>query len=76
MYKELYFASKLGDIEKIEQLIEKGADINFRYKKTKGGSPLFIATANNQINTVKFLLEKGADLYSVDKFGLTTVTKN
>lgn len=48
-----------GQIETAKLLIEKGADVNIT--DAKGNTPLLIACANNRVEIIKPLLEKGAD---------------
>lgn len=56
-----------GNIEKLEELFSDGTDINIRIGSKEGKTPLIIASEQNQIAAVNFLLKKGADenlLYS------------
>ena len=61
--KALWAAAKEGDSAKVKQLLDKGVDINI-YGSTVGVdfgcTALFWAAANNHINTVELLIEKGA----------------
>jgi ankyrin repeat protein len=63
---ELNEATKAGDVVKIRQLLEQGADIN-----AKSGvfewTPLHIAIALGKPYIMKLLIEKGADLEARDR---------
>ncbi|NOY71622.1 MAG: hypothetical protein GXP14_04485 [Gammaproteobacteria bacterium] len=53
-------AARMGDIEKIETLIDQGTNPDV---KNRGGmTPLLAATFNNQLGAVKILIAKGADV--------------
>jgi|ERR1035437_8396189 ankyrin repeat protein len=51
---------ELGIIELMKLLLEKGADINL-YKKELGITALYIAVNQAKVETVKFLLDNGAN---------------
>ena len=55
----LMFASGEGNTAAVEMLVEFGGDIRARSKA--GFTPLLLAVRNNRLDTVKFLLEHGAD---------------
>ena len=50
--------------------VRKGADIDFKDKKT-GHTPLLAATIRGKVQTVQFLLKAGANVSIGDKFGFT-----
>ena len=58
---ELLDASRKGNTSKVISLLEKGADVNVKDKKT-GSTALICASRSGHIETVKALLKKGADL--------------
>jgi ankyrin repeat protein len=60
----LYHAAYSGNIELIDVLIARGA--NLEAKDTEGKTPLFIAISMHNPSTVKYLLNLGANPYSVD----------
>lgn len=61
------------DPEELGFLIEKGADLKATERKY-GLTPLHIATDNRQSSTIiKYLIEHGASLEVVDKFGRTAL---
>jgi uncharacterized protein len=65
---ELCKAAGKGDLAKVRTLIERGVDVNSRpvLGKDNGveisGTPLLAATAEDKIEVVKYLLDKGANV--------------
>ena len=57
-------AAKAGDLQRIEQLLNEGADIN---AAGPFGTALHWAALNGHSNVVKVLAERGADLNAVSK---------
>ena len=55
--------SILGDVVKVNEILEKGADVDA--KARNGNYPaIFLASALGYSDVVKLLLEKGRDHYS------------
>ncbi len=52
-------AAAIGDIARVKELVEDGADLN---ALSKGTSPLHRAVANGRVKVVKYLIEKGANV--------------
>jgi ankyrin repeat protein len=63
---DLLRAVDQGDLAKVKDLLENGADIN---AQSTQGTPLSLASFNGQIEIVKFLIEKGADVDVKDNAG-------
>lgn len=59
-----------GDVETVKKFIEYGADVN---EKSNGMTPLMIAARYNQVEIVKLLLSKGANLKLTDDKGLSAL---
>ena len=57
------------DMSKIQDLIEKGADVEAKDKW--GSTPLHFASGNNHIEIAKLLLDRGADVKAKDNGGQT-----
>jgi ankyrin repeat protein len=57
--RSLYHASRRGDLERMRELIDRGADVNQAIEGD--GSPLIGAARAGQLGAVKLLLERGAD---------------
>ena len=62
-------AARIGDIEWIRQLVKDGCDVNAPDYDLR--SPLHVAAAEGQLETVQVLLESGAAVHVVDRFGYT-----
>jgi hypothetical protein len=58
--KQMHDAAKQGDIATLETLLANGADIDGGRHET----PLSMAAFHNQMETVQYLLRKGADIHS------------
>ena len=68
-YSALIKASKEGNTDLIEFLIENGADINA--KTAHGFTPLLYASKNGHHSIIELLVVNGADVDIKDKAGLT-----
>lgn len=56
---KLVAASFIGDLRKVKQLIDDGADINFL---GKNWNPLHAAIEGKEVEILKYLIERGADV--------------
>ncbi|MBN2181523.1 MAG: SUMF1/EgtB/PvdO family nonheme iron enzyme [Sedimentisphaerales bacterium] len=65
--QEFFNAAKKGDLEKVKQLLEKGADLNANDTDyiIEGATVLIMASREGHLEIVKFLIEKGADVNAV-----------
>jgi len=59
-----------GDVETVKKFIEYGADVN---EKSNGMTPLMVAARYNQVEIIKLLLSKGANLKLTDDKGLSAL---
>jgi len=57
--KALLEAVKKGDLSKVQELVQEGADVNF--KTRSGDTPLHIAASKGHLEILDFLLKNGAD---------------
>lgn len=71
--EQLWEAARKGDAAAVKTLLDRGADVNarFRYNQT----PLFKAAERGHVEVIKVLLERGADVNVKDSFyGATPLT--
>ena len=61
----LMLASKIGNMDIINELIEHGAKID--EKNIEGFSPIIIASENGHLNVVKELIKNGANIDAYSK---------
>lgn len=66
-FTALMFAARHGDVASARLLLEAGADIN--YSSPEYGSALVIAAASSQEEFARFLVERGANPNSTDRWG-------
>ncbi len=60
LYPEFWSAAAGGDLQKVEQLVDKGLDVN--KKDMSGGTALFQAATEGHTDVVEFLISKGAEV--------------
>jgi hypothetical protein len=59
--KELHVAIQKHDLERVQELIQKGADVNFLNQELKPPrSPLYLALSNQQNKIAVALVQAGA----------------
>ncbi|MGC9057983.1 MAG: ankyrin repeat domain-containing protein [Candidatus Micrarchaeia archaeon] len=66
---ELLKAAKSGDLARIKELLNMGADVNA--KDNDGETPAHWATRNGHLEPLKVLIENGADVNAKDNDGWT-----
>jgi len=64
--EQLYEAVRRGDAAEVKALLDKGADVNARFRY--GATALFKAAERGHAEVVKILLERGADVNVKDTF--------
>ena len=64
--KDLFSSCFRGDLDKVKELIQQGADIN-----CDDGYPLQIASRDGYFDIVKYLVELGADIHSTNDLAFT-----
>ena len=69
---KLITAAKEGDIGIVAELINKGANINYR-EKDEQATALDVAVLDENIDLINFLLEHGADVNSTTKNGYSAL---
>lgn len=68
---DLLKAAAAGDLNRIQELLTKGADIDARGKN--GRTSLMLASMKGNTETVKLLLKKGSDINAKNDHGLTAL---
>jgi len=71
--RQLRQAAQQDDVEAVQSLIDRGADVNDR--DFAGGTALHIAATAGNVGLVRRLLEAGADVSSRDSDGFTPLDK-
>lgn len=67
----LHYAARTGDLNRVQELLDHGADINV---KTKNGmSVLRYAVRSGSLELVQWLFELGLDVDEKDRFGYTVI---
>lgn len=69
---DLTWAVLYQDLDKVKQLIEAGADINYQ-EESAGATALIMAVQYNFADIARYLIEKGADLSIRTKTGHTAL---
>lgn len=66
LYNSLTEAAGAGDIDAVTNFLDNGANINGTNKK--GLTPIMLATWENNVDIVKLLIDRGADLSGAMRF--------
>lgn len=66
--KKLLEAIKKSDVQLVQKLVKKGADINFKDKN--GSTPLHYAAVYGNMKIVKYLVKNGADVCARNNKGV------
>src|SRR5687768_10406679 len=69
---ELYAAIRAGDSAKVGALVQGGADTNVKDRRG-GATPLMHAAAHGSLDTMRLLLDKGADVNARNTGGATAL---
>ena len=70
----LFTAARKGDTQTLAKLLQQGYDVNYVCtQQCKGWTPLLIASAEGHTDTVKFLLEHGANPNAQNRLGRTSL---
>jgi ankyrin repeat protein len=71
--EQLYEAARKGDAAEVKALLDKGADVNAKFRY--GATALFKAAERGNTEVVKLLIERGADVNVKDTFyGATAIS--
>ena len=69
--KELFLAAHRGELDKVKELLDAGADVNYRNEDSM--TPLMFAVSGEHLNIVNELIGRGADVTMVDMNGATAL---
>ena len=72
LYKDLIPAAKYGHLDSVRYHINKNPE-RVKERDKKGESLLFLAAKSGNLDVVKFLVEKGADINFADREGRTAL---
>lgn len=73
LHEQLYEAARKGDAAEVKALLDRGADVNARFRY--GATALFKAAERGHTEVVKLLIERGADVNVKDTFyGATAIS--
>ncbi|MEL4895394.1 ankyrin repeat domain-containing protein [Crocosphaera sp. Alani8] len=67
--EELLQATKDGDLEVVQSLVDRGADVNVKDKEN--ATPIMRSVSRNYQEIVKLLIEQGADVNAINDWGYT-----
>ena len=70
--KELLRAARLGELDKVKELLAAGANVNYWEDETYT-TPIMYATSRDHLDVVNELLANGADLTMADRNGATAL---
>jgi len=70
MAQDIHQAAGKGDLVKVKEFLEKNPEL-LNVKDVQGSTPLLVAAYNGQKDVVDFLIEKGADLNSLNNYKYT-----
>lgn len=74
---EFRVAAGMGQFERVQSLLNQGADVNSRAPSAgnmpAGGTALMLAAARNHLEIVKFLISNGANVNLADEGGGTAL---
>jgi len=71
--KQLTYAAKSEDLERVRTFLQKGADINAR--DNFGRTALMLAAMGGSMKLLGLLIQKRADLNAKDRFGSTALKR-
>lgn len=75
MSQHLMAAAERGNLEKIREVLDRGADVNF-FPKSRGMTALALAIANQQFAAARLLIERNADKNLSEPLALSCYFEN
>ena len=68
---DLHEAAEAGNLERVQMLVEQGADKDKTCRFRNNKTPLCVASCEGHIDVVRYLVEQGADMEKANKQGWT-----
>ena len=69
----IHWAAFTGDVRKVQELLDQGADVDARNARLDDGTPLYFAVTGAQMEVIRLLLAKGADVNARTRGGETAL---
>ena len=75
----LHIAAERGDVAKMQELVDKGANVNAPVRSSEemnsdwGDTPLHLAVRDGKIDAVRYLISRGADVKAANDRGVTAL---
>ncbi|MFZ6673722.1 ankyrin repeat domain-containing protein [Undibacterium sp. Xuan67W] len=69
VWTPMHYAAFVGAVRSMRVLQEHGAEIDAPFSEARGSTPLMVAAQYDQLPSIRFLLESGADQAKLDLYG-------
>ncbi|MEB0030540.1 ankyrin repeat domain-containing protein [Undibacterium sp. RTI2.1] len=69
VWTPMHYAAYVGAVRSMRVLREYGAEIDVPFSEARGSTPLMVAAQYDQLQSIQFLLESGADKTKLDLYG-------
>ncbi|MFZ6844372.1 ankyrin repeat domain-containing protein [Undibacterium sp. RuTC16W] len=69
VWTPMHYAAYVGAVRSMRVLREHGAEIDAPFSEARGSTPLMVAAQYDQLPSIRFLLESGADTARLDSYG-------
>ncbi|UCE48728.1 MAG: ankyrin repeat domain-containing protein [Phycisphaerales bacterium] len=69
----IHWAAFVGDVEKVQELLRQGVDVDSRNARLDDGTPLYFAVTGAHEEVIRLLLAKGADVNLSTRRGETSL---
>ena len=70
MYKDIFEATRRGSVDDVRFFLEQGVNVNVKCEEM-GWTPLYYSLSKPKFDILKYLIDKGADVNTRDKYGKT-----
>ncbi|MFZ6814375.1 ankyrin repeat domain-containing protein [Undibacterium sp. Rencai35W] len=69
VWTPMHYAAFVGAVRSMRVMREHGAEIDAPFSEARGSTPLMVAAQYDQLLSIRFLLESGADQAKLDLYG-------